>query len=70
MSIYPSTEDSGISVLGFVQHTYVTKPSLKGSANMKYVQDIDKRGGYLELNSECPDILGVYHFNTQHHVSV
>lgn len=37
---------------------------------MKYVQDLDKRGGYLELNSECPDILGVYHFNAEHHVSV
>lgn len=37
---------------------------------MKYVQDLNMRGGYLELNSECPNILGVYHFNTEHHVSV
>lgn len=70
ITVLPSTKDSSIFVRGLLQHSLVSDPSNIGYGDLKYVQNMDKRGSYFELNSDLPQTLGRFNLNTQHQVSV
>lgn len=69
MEVLPSTQDSGTLIRGSLQHGFVSDQLNTGMGDFKYVQDMDKSGGYLELHSDSP-LLGKFNFKTQHYVSV
>jgi len=66
----PSTEDSGINVRGVLEHSFVSNPSNSGHGHIQFVQDKDKKGNHFEINSECPQILGVFNVKSDYQVSV
>jgi len=70
ITILPSTEDTGIFVLGLLEHSLVSDPSFAGHGDFKYIQNKNKKGSYFEFNSEDPKTFGRYHFNTEHQVSI
>ncbi|XP_060861024.1 apolipophorins isoform X2 [Metopolophium dirhodum] len=66
ITILPSTEDTGIYVLGLLDHSLVSDPSFAGHGDFKYIQNKNKNGSYFEFNSDDPKTFGRYHFNTEH----
>jgi len=70
ITILPSTEDTGIFILGLLDHSLVSDPSFAGHRDFKYIQNKNKDGSSFELNSEEPKTFGRYHFDTKHHVSI
>jgi len=70
ITILPSTEDTGIFVVGLLEHSLVSDPSFGGHRDFKYIQNKNKDGSYFELNSEEPKTFGRYHLNAKHQVSI
>lgn len=69
ITVLPSTDDSGVYVLGQLEHSFISDSSNSGHGDIMFVQGKDKRSGYFEFNSECPKVLGVFHINTTYKVS-
>lgn len=70
ITVQPRNEERGLFFEGILQHSFNSDPTNTGHGNFKYIQNKDEKGSYFEFNSECPLILGVFHFNTKHEVSI
>lgn len=70
LTVLPSTEDSGVYVLGLIQRTSMSDQSQLGHGSLKYVQNKDKRGGDFELNSQLPRSLGQFNIDANYLVNL
>lgn len=69
ITVLPRTPDSGISIIGHAEHSFKSNSADNGFINVQYIQDKDKTGSSLKIDSECASIAGVFHLSTENHVN-